>query len=161
MRIEIINLYKRIFMKDLVLKESIMEFSEDINKIFKRYKHLYIFWDNRDFKYATENYTYWHRAVAWDSKVYTPWEVVPMTFDNNLPLEIFVLHHGIHPADWIVENVPNTKSLPPERLRKDILLELEAHLLSEALCKVKVDVETYSEIIVEEPIENRFEILDL
>ena len=147
-------------MKDLVLKESIMEFSEGINKIFKRYENLYIFWDNRDFKYATENYTYWHRAVAWDSKVYTPWEVVPRTVENTT-FYPHNLHHGIHPEDWIVENVPNTKSLPPERLRKDILLELEAHLLSEALCKVKVDVDTYSEIIVEEQIDNRFEILDL
>ena len=155
--------YKRLFekiFKPLRLEFSILEFSEDINKIFKRYEHLYIFWNNRDFQYATENYIYKHSTVAWGGKVYTPWEVVPMTVEN-VTFYPHDLHHGLHPEDWIVENVPNTKSLPPERLRKDILLELTAHLLSEALCKVKVDVETYSEIIVEEPIANRFEILDL
>ena len=146
------------------LEDSILEFSSRIDRKFKKYEHLYIFWDSRDFCYATANYIYSHKTVAWGKEVHTPWVVEPRTVENT-SIAMRDMHHGLHPKDWIVLDSPNTKSLPPERLKKDILIELEAHLLSEGLCKIKTDLKTHVGHIVKpepiEPIDSRFDILDL
>ncbi len=153
--------------KEKKLEESILYLSSSIDAIFKKYEHLYVSWYKNNFCYVTKNYMYTHKSVAWNDKIYDIWKITPTTVDNDLTriMKHRIDGNGIYPEDWIVKNKPNTKSMPPNRLLPDILIELEAHLLSEGLKKVKTDLKTHTEHPVKpepiEPIDNRFEILDL
>jgi len=120
------------------------------------------FW-KKDFTWRTENYKFVHKEVNWNIIHQLVWIVIPKTVDNSRSLAAHSkLHHGFHPNDWIIKNAKGYyMSYPPERLRKEILTELIKDLVNRPKNPKLLEKRVNTIYIEPEPINSRFEIMDL
>jgi hypothetical protein len=125
--------------------------SDDINKIFKEHVNVCPNQDLFSFEYSTDNYRFENIYTLWSDSIVslskyknsTMWNVSPITIINN-PSEIYGLHHGTFPKDWIRKRnhhwCKKDISVPPERLREEILNELREHLRDAQLALAQIDL---------------------